>query len=92
MAEKATQDEHLRRPWSSRLIVLGGGLLLAVAILGGYWGPHLAKQSECSDLGGSLESQTFSPSAAGLKGTPGKLYSCIAPDGSVLKDYGLSVL
>jgi len=89
MAEKTTQDEPLRRPWISRLILLAGGLALATAILFGYWFPQQARQSECSDLGGSLESQAFIPSAVGLKGTPGRLYSCIAPDGSVLKDYGL---
>lgn len=36
-----------------------------------------------------MESQAFNPSAVGLRGTPGRFYSCIAPDGSVLKDYGL---
>lgn len=86
-----TLREKLRSLLSPSRMLTYGVLLL---VLGGaaalYFGPSAARAADCAALGGSIEREVFSPSAHGLEGTPGSIYSCVDDAGIELANYGLS--
>lgn len=86
-----TVREKLRSLLSPSRMLTYGVLLL---VLGGaaalYFGPSAARAADCAALGGSIEREVFSPSAHGLEGTPGSIYSCVDDAGIELANYGLS--
>lgn len=88
-----TTDGRLRRIFSpSRILTYSLALLGTVAMAALIFAPQVARAADCAELGGTVQRDVFSPSAHGLQGTPGSIYSCVDAAGVELKSYGLSAL
>lgn len=74
----------------SRILIYSLALIGTVAVAALIFAPQAARAADCAELGGTVQRDVFSPSAQGLQGTPGSIYSCVDAAGTELANYGLS--